>query len=345
MVNKTSKGSLGKGFQLLTLTALTIGLASQTIVNAQTPVPIAPTTPAAPAASAVPTTPAFTVAPALPAAPTTAGGPVSAPAATNLSPSDVGSAASPLINPNANSYNGSSQSTLNLPNTNPNAKKKVTTPSDPWKVVTVSENNPAYTVDVEYPQFLAAKGNDPTKLNEEIKRYVYAQIDAARSVMPAKMKHIEGPKPLSYIKGFCNVSDYRSGLCSLTVDLTSYAFQSAHPVESLSAFNYRLDTNEQFDLKAIFRPDFKYIPLLSKTAIAALSEGLDDDGTEWVRRGCRPEEKNFAKFQITDKALVIIFDPYTVDNGADGYKTVPVVWDRVRANLSTDAPFHKLVSH
>jgi hypothetical protein len=42
--------------------------------------------------------------------------------------------------------------------------------------------------------------------------------------------------------------------------------------------------------------------------------------------------------------LKIVFDPYTVDNGADGFKVVPIVWDRLRSNISLDAPFHKLVS-
>jgi len=249
-----------------------------------------------------------------------------------------------LIRPSTNAYNGSSASTLDLPNSNPNAKKN-SGPTDPWKVVSVIENNPSYTVDVKYPQFDPIKGSDPSKLNDEIKRYVYAQIDAGRTVMPAKMQHIEGPKPLSYIKGNCDVTLYNENLCSMRVDLTNYAYQSAHPVEALSTFNYRLDKNQQFGLKDVFRPDFKYVPMLSKICIAFLSQGLDEEGVDWVKRGAAAEEKNFAKFQISKQDLQIVFEPYTVDNGADGYKFVPVVWDRLRGYVSTETPFHKLVLH
>ncbi|MBS1994439.1 MAG: DUF3298 domain-containing protein [Cyanobacteria bacterium SZAS LIN-2] len=265
------------------------------------------------------------------------------PVAPASAPAKAEAAGSSLVKPSVNAYNGSSESTLNLPNINP-ASKKPTAPPDPWKIVSVVENNPTYTVDVKYPQFDPIKGSDPSKLNEEIKRYVYAQIDAARAVMPAKMQHIEGPKPLSYIKGICKVSEYTHDLCSLEVDLTNYAFQSAHPVESLSTFNFRLDTNQQFGLKDVFRPEFKYIPVVSKMCITALSKGLDEEGADWVRRGAAPEDKNFIKFQVTREALQIVFDPYSVDNGADGFRTVPIVWDRLRANVSTDTPFKKLVA-
>jgi len=309
VVNQAMSVSLDKSIKAMVLAAFSLGVLSSGSVLAQ-----GAGTPAA--TGATPATPA-------------------APAAKNTG--------SPLIRPETNAYNGSSASTNLLPNVNRAAIKPVA-PPDPWKVVSVVENNPSYTVDVKYPQFDPIKGSDPSKLNEEIKRYVYAQIDAARAVMPQKMQHVEGPKPLSYIKGNCIVSAYNQHLCSLEVDLSNYAYQSAHPVEALSTFNFRLDTNQQFGLKDVFRPDFKYVPVVSKICVAALSQGLDEEGTDWVKRGAAPEDKNFIKFQVTPKGLQIVFDPYTVDNGSDGYRSVPIGWDRVRANVSTDAPFKKMLS-
>ena len=366
VVSKSVRMSAQKSLRYLVLSALSVGLIAPIGALAQAPLPIAPSTSAAPA---TPLTPANTVSPnnqANPAAPapspsaaasptgtsapptpatpasTTVGLPTAAPTVINEQ-SSAPAAKPSLIKPNTNAYNGSSASTNLLPNANP--ARKSNQPPDPFKVVTITENNPVYTVEVKYPQFDSIKGNDPGKLNEEIKRYVMAQIDAARAVMPVKMNHVEGPKPLSYIKGSCLVSAYHPDLCSMTVDLSNYAFQSAHPVEALSTFNYRIDTNQQFGLKDLFRPNFKYIPTLSKVCIATLSEGLDDDGVEWVKRGAAPEDKNFGKFQIKDGNLDVIFDPYTVDNGADGFKHVAINWDRIRANVALDPPFHKLVSH
>jgi len=317
VVNQAMSASLEKSMRALVLAAFSLGVLTSGATFAQGT--------GAPAASGD--------AKAAPVA--TPAAPVAAPAAK--------SGGSPLIRPTTNAYNGSSASTNLLPNMNP-AGVKPKGPQDPWKIVSVIENNKSYTVDVKYPQFDPIKGSDPSKLNEEIKRYVYAQIDAARAVMPQSMQHIEGPKPLSYIKGNCNVSTYNQYLCSMEVDLSNYAFQSAHPVEALSTFNYRLDYNQQFGLKDVFRPDYKYIPVISKICVATLSQGLDEEGTDWVKRGAAPEEKNFIKFQVTPKALEIVFDPYTIDNGADGYRKVPVVWDRVRANVSTDPPFKKLIA-
>jgi hypothetical protein len=324
LVAGTFKSSFSKSLQFLVVGAVSLSLNTILPAVAQAPQPIAPATPAAPS------TPAATAPIAMP---TASSAPADAPSAP--------AAPAPLVHPKANAYDGSSASTESLPNANP--KRKPEHPPDPFKMASVVENNPVYTVDVKYPQFDSIKGNDPSKLNEEIKRFVMAQIDASRAVMPAKMQHIEGPKPLSYIKGVCNVSLYDSDLCSLTVDLTNYAYQSAHPVEALSTFNYRLDTNQRFVLKDVFRPEFKYIPAISKICIAKLSAGLDEDGIDWVRRGAAAEEKNFGKFQVSADGLKIIFDPYTIDNGSDGFRTVAISWDRVRASVSTEAPFHKLI--
>jgi hypothetical protein len=247
------------------------------------------------------------------------------------------------IKAGTNVYSGFNESTLDFPNRNPTLGKPKG-PLDPWKMAAIVEDNPAYTVDVRYPQFDPIKGSDPSKLNQEIKLYVQAQIDAVRASMPAKRSHLEGAKPLSYIKGLCNVSLYNQHLCSLTVDLTSYAYQSAHPIEALTTFNYRLDTNQQFPLKDVFRDGFNFIPIVSKICIGILSEGLDEEGTEWVKRGAAPVDKNFVKFQLTDKELNIVFDPYTIDNGADGFRTVPIEWNRVRGSISSAAPFHKLIA-
>lgn len=328
VVNQSTKASRSKSLQLLVWSAVSVGLLGIGPAFAQAPVtgaaPAAPTSTASPVAPATPVAVPAQVAPATPAAPAKSPAPA-------------------RPKPGINVYNGTNASTLEFSNANPLGKKP-TGPVDPWKMTAIVESNPTYTVDVKYPQFDPIKGSDPSKLNDEIKRYVSAQIDAARAVMPPKMLHIEGPKPLSYIKGVCNVSIYNQHLCSMTVDLTQYAFQSAHPVESLTTFNYRLDSNQQFALKDIFRTDFKFVPTISKICVAKLSEGLDEEGTDWVRRGAAPEDKNFVKFQITPLDLQIVFDPYTIDNGADGYKRVPIVWDRLRANISLDVPFHKLVA-
>ena len=351
-INHSVKASLDKSLQLLVLSAMSAALLGSSSVSAQSPsTGAAPAAAPAASATASPISAPASASPATVAPISPAVAPVAIPA--QVAPAQAAPSSTPassqnsnpgLIRPSTNAYNGSSASTLELPNINP-ANKKLKGADEPWKLATVVENNATYTVDVTYPQFDPVKGSDPSKLNDEIKRYVAAQIDVARSVMPTKMLHIEGPKPLSTIKGLCTVSLYNEHLCSMTVDLTGYAYQSAHPVESLSTFNYRLDSNQQFGLEAVFRPEFKYIPAVAKICIASLSQGLDDEGSEWVRRGAAPEEKNYQKFQVTKEALQILFEPYTVDNGADGYRKVPIVWDRLRANVSVDAPFHKLVAH
>jgi hypothetical protein len=345
LVNRSNKTSLDKSLQLLVLGAVSLSLLGLGPASAQ-----APTAPnVAPAPVDAP--PASTSAPAVPIAPAAVPvkpaqvAPPSSVAADTPAPQEPASNPHPTaLKPGVNIYNGTNASTLNFANTNP-ALRKPSKPSDPWKMAAIVESNPSYIVEVKYPQFDPVKGSDPSKLNEEIKRYVMAQLDAIRPSMPSKLNHVEGPKPLSYINGVCNVSMYNENLCSVAVDLTSYAYQSAHPIEAITTFNFRLDTNQQFGLKELFRSDYKYIPTLSKICIGTLSEGLDEEGVDWVRRGAAPEEKNFVKFQLTPRDLIILFDPYTVDNGADGFKTVPVNWDRIRGGVSTDKPFRKLILH
>jgi hypothetical protein len=349
LVNQSMKASLDKSLQLLLLSAVSVGLLGISPATAQAPaVGATPVTPAAPANTSAPAMPLAPVsAPTTPAqvAPATSATPATPATSTNTATLATPSKNphSTTIKPGTEVYNGTNASTLDFANRNPGLKKPAG-PADPWKMAAFAETNPAYTLDVKYPQFDPVKGSDPSKLNDEVKRYVAAQIDAIRVSMPTQMKHIEGPKPLSYIKGVCEVSFYNEHLCSMSVDLTSYAFQSAHPIEAITTFNYRLDSNQQFPIKDVFRSDFKYVPAISKICIATLSQGLDDEGVEWVRRGAAAEDKNFQKFQITSHELKIVFDPYTVDNGADGFKVVPIVWDRLRSNISLDAPFHKLVS-
>ncbi|MDD5593323.1 MAG: DUF3298 domain-containing protein [Candidatus Margulisbacteria bacterium] len=110
-------------------------------------------------------------------------------------------------------------------------------------------------------------------------------------------------------------------------DLIGYKFTvfsfpgGAHPMTRTVTMTFDKKRGRQVGLADLFRPG--YLKKISALTIKELlKRDLKDD--KWVKEGASPDPKHYNKFILTDKYLIIYFDPYEVACYAYGGQEVKI---------------------
>ncbi len=206
-----------------------------------------------------------------------------------------------------------------------------------------------YKIDVSYPtlngdnltptaiQFNEAMTDIVSKEIARFKKYVLADIPHLQN-LPEDLKH--NTLSIDYDTDVIKPSD--TPLISVRITVEGMQAGRAHPYHSNITINYDLASGKTISLDSLFKPNSKYLHVLSAYCKKKLEEKLSD---KWmIAEGTKPLEKNFKLWNIESDSLIITFDEYQVAPYVDGVQEVEIPYSELKDIIAPTAPIATCVT-
>lgn len=174
--------------------------------------------------------------------------------------------------------------------------------TETYQISEVKTKSSKYEIDAEYPQFDAL---EYTALNEAIKK---CYNDCYRSFETSLAYEGASPLSLQYAFDFkYEIYDYKN---LKSVLLTSWSYTGGAHGNTL-LFSYCFDKTSQRFVTASEASGIPISQIALKTRMQ-LTENPDIYVDEWFIEGTDPLDENYNTFVMTDKGLIVYFEPYRI---------------------------------
>lgn len=199
-----------------------------------------------------------------------------------------------------------------------------------------------YSFDIEYPSFSGISDKKTQDdLNARVEGYVKSAMDSFKLDTAQAL-----PSPTDGKNSFFmryEIELLRPDFVSIRFEPSTYAAGAAHPYSFSYAMNYNLRTdNEVTTPEGFFIQGTDYLATLSSYAEKALLDQFGKDASameSMVRSGAAPKAENYRNLFLTEKGLLVVFDPYQVAPYAAGSPKITIPYDELagvmRENLLT----------
>jgi len=143
-------------------------------------------------------------------------------------------------------------------------------------------------------------------------------------------------------------------LLSIRFDFYEYSASAAHGIYTTEVFNFKTCggacKGEFIELKDIFNPDSDYLAVLSEISQKKIAEKFKENGdyenfyfNDLVKGGTSPESGNLDKFNLSEDALIITFDPYEVASFNFGKQVVEIPYEELEEYLDFNGIIKDLI--
>ncbi len=194
-----------------------------------------------------------------------------------------------------------------------------------------------FEITAEYPQLTSDNSAVAAKVNETVKNAVMKDVNQFRSDMLAmtaedlkfmKQLGVNNYLELDYAIEFAN-----DNVISISFSESTFS-GGAHPNHNSFTINYDLKNNKEIKLAELFKPNSNYLKTISDYCIQSLKvklEEMSDD--DQIKEGAGALVKNFKSWNITQKGILINFDPYQVAAYAAGPQEVLIPYGKLKSVL------------
>ena len=213
----------------------------------------------------------------------------------------------------------------------------------------IKENNKKlqYEIEVEYPQITGSSNPAVEKFNQQAKAIVMDEVRVFRSAMAEDAdEEIQTTTGSDLGMGY-TVAIARDDLISIDFGVGGYYRGAAHPNTHSRVLNFDLKNGKPLRLADLFKPDAKYLKVISDFCIKDLQKQskahdnmLDDES---ILSGAGPNPKNYQSWTITRKGLGINFDAYQVGPYVAGPQFVLVPYSAIKDAIKPDGPLGMFV--
>ena len=217
-----------------------------------------------------------------------------------------------------------------------------------YKELVKNSKELSYEIKASYPQvdfgpdaLMGARGI-ASDINEGIKKFVNDMVsDFEKGVNELENKSINGNGSQLDITGAASVSG--GTLLSATFTKFSYYSGAAHPMTTITAYNYSTIAYGEIDsLGKLFRKDSDYLGFLYgycnfKLRENARSEGYDNI-TDMIDEGTSAKEENYRNWYVENDSLRIVFNPYQAGPYVMGIQTVSIALSEMTAMIDPKGP-------
>jgi hypothetical protein len=210
----------------------------------------------------------------------------------------------------------------------------------------IKENNKKlmYEIAVQYPQLSGGSNPNFEKFNQTVKASITKKVAGFKKEMaPAEG---EEPRPEGSMGSDLTVNYTvelaQDDLISIDFTVGSYYQGAAHPNAYSEVVNYDLRNGKLLKLSDLFKPDAKFLNVISAYCIADLKKqskekgGILDDSS--ISSGAGPSLKNYGSWEIKKRGLGINFDPYQVGPYAAGPQYVLVPYSTLKDLINPEGP-------
>jgi hypothetical protein len=207
------------------------------------------------------------------------------------------------------------------------------------KYTNEENKKPRYSLKVEYPQIEGPGNPNVEKFNQQVLALVSKQINIFKDDALKASADLPDSDAGSELDIEYEVVLATSKLISIKFVASPYLAGAAHPNHYSMVINYDLAAGKQLKLADLFKPNSRYLSIISSYCIAQLKKRLDEfSDYDWINKGAGAKVENYASWNITKTGILITFDPYQVAAYAAGSQTVVVPYDLLKDLIDTSSP-------
>jgi len=215
-----------------------------------------------------------------------------------------------------------------------------------FSVVSISQTDSFYNIQVEYPQF---KNVDPA-FNQKISELITGEIDAfkkdskdnweaRRATAPPENPVPENPTtPFDFIASW-TPTQLNNKYLSFVINIYSFS-GGAHGITEVNAFNYDVAKKKEITMTDFLNSSPQSLEKLSQLAAQEVTSQLESSGVQiddnlkqMIQQGTQPTSDNYNNFNFNYNSLIIYFEQYQVAPGYIG----PVTITFYRSTLSENS--------
>lgn len=179
--------------------------------------------------------------------------------------------------------------------------------------------NPAYEVDIEYPELkLPGREEAAQKINSDIK----SRVDKTARDFGSDPLFLRGSS-ISTIRGRYEMGYLNRNIFSYVMYYSAEYSGAAHPDNYSETYTFDLRNGNLAALGDLFKVGSNYLPTIADYSRATLIRQMPE-GRSQIEEGTVPGVENYRNFIISQEGLVIIFNPYQVASGAAGFQRVVI---------------------
>jgi hypothetical protein len=219
----------------------------------------------------------------------------------------------------------------------------VETPTGDMTVVTktireTEGSKPKYAIEIDYPEVQGLEGSKGEEINLSLKGFILNRIHRFKgSATTFSLRDAGGYS--SDLTIDYDVPLLTGQLLSLRFSIYEYYAGAAHGMTYTRTFNYELGSPLLIDVCDLFKTHANYLEIVSAYCLQALraqSIANGDEPDNLFLDGTSPRWENFRAFNITDRSLIITFEPYQVDCYAAGTKHIEIPYTAIQEHLNNE---------
>jgi hypothetical protein len=199
----------------------------------------------------------------------------------------------------------------------------------------ISEKNEPkmFEIKASYPELADANPAVAAKFNELTKTAVMKEVREFRKLALAQAADDSAIAANNYLE-----MNYRLDFANervLSVAFGNYAYEGGERPNLYSfTINFDLKSGKKIELADIFKPNSNYLKILSDYSIRNLKENLENfSDEEWLENGAGAQAENFGSWNLTQKGLLINFDPIRVASAEAGARQVLIPYSELKGIL------------
>lgn len=194
-----------------------------------------------------------------------------------------------------------------------------------------------YTIKARYPQAVGVRDPRIAKLNQAIKDLISKEADEFKGYFETPEERV-GPVG-SYFEADYVVVNASNNIVSIDFAIDTYSEGAAHPNHNSLVLNYDLDTGKMLELANLFKPNSKFLEVISSHSIKSLAQQLGKERDHhWIVSGAGPTEENYKNWNISRKGLKVTFDAYQVASYAEGPHDVIIPYSVLKSVIDPNGP-------
>ncbi len=136
-------------------------------------------------------------------------------------------------------------------------------------------------------------------------------------------------------------------LMSAELNVFSYLAGMAHPLTTVTGYNFDINANGPISISDLFIKNSGYLNYLSKTSVNRLTANAEKEGyseiKDMILEGTSPEIKNFNNWVVENDSLIIIFKPYQVGPYVMGIQTVSIPLSELTGMIDPKGPLSFMI--
>ena len=196
-----------------------------------------------------------------------------------------------------------------------------------------------FEIKASYPELTDANPAVSAKFNELTKTAVMKEVRDFKKLALAQIAEdsaFDNYLEMNYRLDFANAR-------VLSVAFGNYAYDGGARANLYSfTINFDLKSGKKIELADIFKPGSNYLKFLSDYSIRDLKRELGElSDEEWLENGAGAQAENFDSWNLTQKGLLINFDPVRVASSTAGPRQVLIPYNELKGILQENSAIFK----